>query len=334
MTQAPLTYLPGSKYPVPLSDPPPPKVTPDSEIFFHRLMRHSPAFRWFKPLLVGLLGFVLMVVGQILVMIPLVVWDPSVLYSFESFTSISVTPESIPLFLLMVVSVIVMIPALWLGMLAFGFKPTGFLFSVAGRVRWRWLGFTLLPALGFSAVLLVSELANFFASGRHPEQLQNIPYLVLITVLVVVLVPLQATAEELVFRGYFMQLSGSYIRQPVIAVIVSTALFGVGHVYSPEALINSLLVGLATGWLSYKTGGIEAAVSLHVLNNVTVFLLVGWGIVPEVNSSGQSDPSTHVVTGVLYLIFVLVVLWLAKRQHISAVFGKSSTPARLTPVSS
>ena len=54
-------------------------------------------------------------------------------------------------------------------------------------------------------------------------------------VLIVVLVPLQCAAEELVFRGLLGQVIGAWIRNPVAAIIIPVVPVVLGHQYNWSA---------------------------------------------------------------------------------------------------
>ncbi|CAM5341473.1 hypothetical protein SGRIM128S_04708 [Streptomyces griseomycini] len=87
-----------------------------------------------------------------------------------------------------------------------------------------------------------------------------------------VFVPLQAAAEEYVFRGWLTQAVGAFLRSPWLAVLPQAALFATAHGWGTTwGFTDLLLFGLVTGWLTIRTGGLEAAIALHVLNNLLAF---------------------------------------------------------------
>src|SRR6185369_12363243 len=111
--------------------------------------------------------------------------------------------------------------------------------SVTGDARWLGLG----PVLAASAMLLV-------------------------------LIPLQAAAEEYAFRGWLLQALGTYARSPWVAVAVQAVLFSAAHgLGTPWGFVDLVVFGGLAGWLTVRTGGLEAAIALHVVNNLTWMLL-------------------------------------------------------------
>jgi hypothetical protein len=58
-----------------------------------------------------------------------------------------------------------------------------------------------------------------------------------------------------------------------IAIAVSSVLFAAVHGSSPVVFVMIGVSGLVMGWLTIRTGGLEAAIALHAVNNVSGFLL-------------------------------------------------------------
>lgn len=102
---------------------------------------------------------------------------------------------------------------------------------------------------------------------------------------VMVLTPLQITAEELFCRGYLLQGIGSKFGRWA-AVLLTTILFTALHGFNPEVssqgnlegslsiLLYYFMVGAFLGWLTIKDKTIELALGVHAANNIATFLLV------------------------------------------------------------
>jgi membrane protease YdiL (CAAX protease family) len=291
---------------------------------FHRLSRTSPRYRWWKPLLVGLVGGALYLFTMVLIIVALVVGSlvsPGLQSALDGFFS---DPDAWDMndpftFTLTMGSIILMLPALLISTRLLGGRPVGLLSSVTGRIRWRWLGLCLGLAL---AIYTVGHLVFFAVTALQGEPVvvdTGNPEIPLLLVLVVVLVPLQAATEEYVFRGYLMQTIGGWLRHPAFAILLPVPLFVLGHSYD---LLGQVYVGVfavVAGWLSWRTGGLEAAIALHIVNNAVLSALGSVGLVdPNATDVGVAD---LVFSLVITVGFALAVLVLARRGNI----GRTST---------
>ena len=88
---------------------------------------------------------------------------------------------------------------------------------------------------------------------------------------------LNAFLEELLFRGIFFDAIESQTG-PVMAVIITAALFGYGHMHGyPPGPIGAVLAGcygLALGWLRLFTRGLGLPVLTHITADATIFVIV------------------------------------------------------------
>ena len=88
--------------------------------------------------------------------------------------------------------------------------------------------------------------------------------------------PLQAIAEEVFFRGYLLQALGSLVAQPWFGVVVSAVVFALLHgVQNPPLFAARLAFGLLAGVLVWRTGGLEAGIAAHIVNNVFAYGIAG-----------------------------------------------------------
>ncbi|MEU6177479.1 DUF6223 family protein [Streptomyces coeruleorubidus] len=72
--------------------------------------------------------------------------------------------------------------------------------------------------------------------------------------------------------GWLTQAVGAFFRSPWFAVIPQAVLFAAAHGWGTKwGFIGLLVFGGVCGWLTIRTGGLEAAVALHALNNLLAF---------------------------------------------------------------
>lgn len=225
-------------------------------------------------------------------------------------------------------------------------RRAGSLISVTGRMRWRWLArcvFTAAVPVTAGAGLLLILSGGAPADGPIAVNYGSVEILVAAVLVIVLLVPLQSAAEEMTMRGLVMQLVGSLgsssgdsafsrvLRSPWPAVLAGGTLFAAlyaathpGHLWSTASLA---VFGLGMAWLTWRTGGLEAAIGLHVVNSLVQFSLCAVeGRLSEVGTGAviggglplaTNTPMTLALTVVQVGLYLFLVTGLARRYDIS-----------------
>ena len=164
-----------------------------------------------------------------------------------------------------------LIPISWILMAMIHQMRPRWLSSVQPRIRWRYLfGCLAIAAVVLNGVMLLSTTVG--------EDLTYDPQPGLVGFLVVILLtsPIQAVAEEIFFRGYLLQALGSLVAKPWFGVIASALVFALLHgTQNLPLFIDRLAFGLLAGLLVWRTGGLEAGIAAHVINNVFAYLIAG-----------------------------------------------------------
>lgn len=204
-----------------------------------------------------------------------------------------------------------------------GVRPR-WLASVAPRIRWRWL----LASFGVALVSLVLAIVlGAFLPGASESQdvvggVNDWTDLTRDFLLVIVLMtPLQAVAEEYVFRGYLTQAFGGLVRHAQVArylaVIGPALLFALAHGAGQSAPVffDRLAFGVVAGVLVIATGGLEAAIAYHVLNNLLAFgfALFFSDMTEALNATGGGW-SDVLVSVVKSATFVVLSIFVARRM--------------------
>ncbi len=227
------------------------------------------------------------------------------------------------------------IPAVFFGARYLQGRPAGTVSSVAGRLRWSWLRTCLGVATVTTLLGLAGTLALLSASGIDilSEQESWIGWGPFLASMVVVLltVPLQAAGEEYFTRGWLMQAIGAYRRRPWIAMTVQTVFFAAAHGWQgPWALSFFILFALVAGMLTLRTGGLEAAIAFHVVNNIlAVGTYAAFGALDQVGLGSGDMGWQHVVVDLaLMCVYFGVVLWLARRRGVATTTPAAPTAER------
>jgi membrane protease YdiL (CAAX protease family) len=145
------------------------------------------------------------------------------------------------------------------------------LMSVQPGIRWRYLLVCLVIALvSLNGVLLLSQLASERPAFHVQQGYWGFLAVILLTS------PLQAAAEEIFFRGYLLQALGSLVARPWFGVVVSSVVFALLHgTQNLPLFIDRLAFGLLAAVLVWRTGGIEAGIAAHIVNNVFAYGIAG-----------------------------------------------------------
>lgn len=226
----------------------------------------------------------------------------------------------------------VLIPASMLSIWAVHRIRPGFLSSVAGRIRWRWV----LRCLVVLAPLWVLYLG--ISTVIEPPQSPRPEQWLILLVMAVLLTPGQAAAEEYAFRGWVLQNIGACFRPPVLSWVISgmvaAAAFAVAHgSLDPWILADLAAFSVAATVMTWRTGGLEAAIVLHTVNNIGISVittLIGGWDEAFVGEETRGTPLTFTVSLVLNAIAVALVWWQARRTGIDRFYRPVPTMVRRT----
>jgi len=239
----------------------------------HSQFLQTPRRRWWKLPIALVVAGVAWLIGSTIVTIPALVYDvinqridltdPVALQSYVAGITTHITPA---LFLANNAGIALMIPSAWLGLIIYGQRPR-WLSSVVGGLRWGWLfrilGLILLPYIALEALTVV--LAGV-------PQLTWKPYSLFMIFVILLTTPLQCAGEEYGLRGLVNRLFGSYGSSRVsfwIGAVVSSLAFMALHA-AQDIYLNAFYFsfGMISCWMAWRTGGLEADIALHVVNNV------------------------------------------------------------------
>lgn len=99
-------------------------------------------------------------------------------------------------------------------------------------------------------------------------------------VIAIVLIPIQSTCEELLFRSYFFK-AFSWLKYPLLTIVLCSLAFGLIHSANPEIAVlgRSILIfyiwsGLFMGLTTYLDGGIELSMGFHAVNNIFSAIMI------------------------------------------------------------
>ena len=262
-------------------------------------------YKWFKPLLVTLLGGAFFFVFTVVLSIIGFVLAVSQGYSPQSFmASLTGGYDGFDAYspvgaIMSLGSIALFIPSLMIGNRLINSRPFSSYSSSRG-------GFNFVEFFKCMVVaLIVLGLPIIIASLIYDEKTGVNKFTVFGFIICTILGPLQCVAEEYVFRGHLMQMFGSWIKFPVIPVILQTIFFAMLHPYNIAGVISVAVLGLILGFCTYFTKGLEASSALHIVNNMVAFYLTGFGI-GGISKDVEIAPTILVaVCALIYLAFMI-----------------------------
>lgn len=283
------------------------------ELEYHQLFRGARRYRWYSPVLLLVLGALYYLTLTLLFTLPIMLIASAFSrepLSADSLSQLAVINTQNPLSIFLGLgSIVLMIPAVWLAMLSSGLRPLGRSWSVALRLRWRLISRFALPTV--ATIVLANVVGIAIEIALNPAALgttneADLPEIdaqkaLISMAIVLVLVPFQSTAEELVFRGSLLQSLGAwfaavrsdkpiaqFVRGPWLPIAITAFIFASAHIYDIWGFLAILVMGIATGFVTWKTGGLEAAITLHVANNLLAFGFLALGVGGETAQTADS----------------------------------------------
>jgi membrane protease YdiL (CAAX protease family) len=317
------------------------------ELPYHRLYRAQPTYRWWRPLVAVLMSAVFFLGVSILVAIPLfIVLFATGAIDFLSPTATGdltqlISPDMARPWTLLfgLGSIILVLPLVPVALRIAGIRPTGvrvnILHSVLFRLRWRWLLVAFIPATVVWIVTFAGQIGIGLALGDELLPFStDVPTYLVSVLIVLLLVPVQAATEEYLYRGVLLQSVGSWVRWAPVTIVVSAVLFGLSHAYDGWGILTVAVMGVGFAVVTIRTGGLEAGIAMHTLNNVAAFAVMGTGMFGPTgmteDTGGPFGLAAQVVTVVLW---VAGVEWFARRTGIERLsrIGVPVAPAGMLP---
>lgn len=146
------------------------------------------------------------------------------------------------------------------------------------KIDWKrfWFAFLFWGIISSGLVLI----DHYMSPENYVFNFKLVPFLILAGI-AIVLVPLQTSFEEYLFRGYLMQGIGVLCKNKWVPLIITSVLFGILHIANPEIeklgyilLVHYIGTGFFLGIITLMDEGLELALGFHAANNLFTALLV------------------------------------------------------------
>ena len=146
------------------------------------------------------------------------------------------------------------------------------------KVDWNRILFSFLI---WAAFTIISTLLSYFYNPiDFVFNFKPVPFAIL-AVIGILLIPIQSSSEEYVFRGYLMQGFANLAKNKWFPLLMTSVIFGGMHIFNPEVskigyiiLVYYIGTGLFLGVITLMDEGMELALGFHAANNLVGALLV------------------------------------------------------------
>lgn len=189
----------------------------------------------------------------------------------------------------------------------------------------------------WAIITILTTVISYFASPKDFVWNFKPNEFAVFLVLALLIIPLQTSFEEYLFRGHMMQGLGLATKSKWIPLFVTSFLFGIMHIANPEVQKLGMIImvyyigtGLFLGVLTLMDEGMELALGFHAANNLVGALLVtsDWSAfqthsilkdISEPNASLQIFIPILVIFPLLLIIFAKKYNWTHWKEKL---FGK------------
>ncbi len=167
-------------------------------------------------------------------------------------------------------------------------------------------------------------------------------YLILLIISLIVF-PIQASFEELFFRGYLMQGIGRIkirrlhigllAEKPVVPLITTSIIFALLHfpngantLTSVDIVLQALIIGFTLGIITLGENRLETAMGVHITNNIFVALILnspngGLGNIPSlITDNSPPNLISDVSIIILYALILLTIIFWGKKEKLIRIF--------------
>lgn len=190
------------------------------------------------------------------------------------------------------------------------------------KIDWKrfWFGFGLVAVI----TVTLTVIDYYLNPEDYVFQFDAVPFLIL-AVIAILLIPLQTSFEEYLFRGYLMQGIGVLAKNRWLPLVLTSVIFGLMHLANPEVdkigyiiMVYYIGTGFLLGIMTLMDEGLELALGYHAGNNLVAALLVtaDWTVFQTHSIlKDVSDPSAGIEILIPVLVFHPIVLLIMARKY-------------------
>jgi membrane protease YdiL (CAAX protease family) len=202
------------------------------------------------------------------------------------------------------------------------------LINTKSRINWIRI---LKGAVIWLSILGILTLISFLINPESYKVTFNPNTFGILLILSLVAFPIQASFEEVFFRGYLMQGFGLLSKKPIVPILVTSIIFGIGHIsngtnmtLSVFPLIETIIIGIMLATITLGEDGIETAIGIHIINNLYAVLIVSasggiFGDLPSILTT-SSDPYSDIIVTIIAAVIAIIIIFWNKKDKLVDVF--------------
>ncbi len=174
--------------------------------------------------------------------------------------------------------------------------------------------------------IIVSTVISYYAAPEdYKINFNPVPFAILVLI-ATLMIPVQTSCEEYVFRGYLMQGFAGLAKNKWFPLMMTSLIFGGLHFFNPEVgkmgpviLIYYVGTGLFLGILTLMDEGMELSLGFHAANNLVGALLVtsDWSALKTdsvLKEIGQPGAGYEMILPV-FIIYPILLLIFSRKYH-------------------
>lgn len=171
-------------------------------------------------------------------------------------------------------------------------------------------------------VLLVISVILAYFLNKEDVKIQFDPMnFIFLFVVCAIMMPIQTSTEELIFRGYMVQGLSQVFKNGIVPLAITSLLFGLVHMSNPEAKTYGWLTmlpyysvfGFFLGAITLLDEGLELAMGIHCANNLISSLLItspnGVLKTDAIFVSASENPGSEFITWTVMALLTFIIFW-------------------------
>lgn len=155
-------------------------------------------------------------------------------------------------------------------------KPLLKLFTARENFDWKRVFFGFIVTFILTGGFLYLFVPHHFFTNQF-----DVGLFIPLFIATIILIPLQATLEEVFVRGYLFQAIGLLIKNKFITMLLIIGIFTTAHLANPEfndnfarALFEYILISVTLGVIAVLDDGLEISIGVHTAINIFLIIVI------------------------------------------------------------